>query len=141
MTKAAGYNGQIPLVLYLLGEKFTKLGKFGTFKLFLPEEMEKQADKAEMQLAHNIFVYFAKLPEPLLGDIDGTVFNKALNKDVMPDVVGMMPEPHASTLTYLWDILAKVAMNPNARMGQQSLGICFYTRNNALFLTFYDNYN
>ena len=125
MTKVTGYNGQIPLVLYLLGEKLTKLGKFGTFKLFLPEEMEKQADKPEMQLAHNIFVFFAKLPEPLLGNVDQAVFNKALNKDVMPDCIAMMNEPHASTLTYLWDILAKVAMNQNARMGQQSLGKVF----------------
>ena len=113
------------MVLHLLGQKFIGLNKFGTFKLFLPEEMEKQADKPEMQLAHNIFVFFSKLPEPLLGDLDQNIFDKGLNKDVMKDCVAMMPEPHASTLTYLWDILAKVAMNPNARMGQQSLGKVF----------------
>ena len=125
MTKVANYPGQIPLVLYMLGEKLVKLNKFGTFKIFLPEEMEKQANKPEMQLAHNIYVFFAKLPQPLLDPVPQNVFDKALSKDVMKDVIAMMDEPYASTLCYIWDILAKVAMNPNARMGQQGLGKVF----------------
>ncbi len=78
-----------------------------------------------MQVANNIFVFFASLPEPLLNTVPQNVLMKAINKDVMKDVVSEIDEPYASTLTYLWDILAPVAMNPNARMGGQSLGKVF----------------
>lgn len=125
MTKVSGYSNDIPLILYLLGQKLIKLDKFGTFKIFHPEEMEKQREKPEMQIAHNIFVFFSKLPEPLLSTVPQSVLDKALSKDVMKEVIGLMEEPYASTLCYFWDILAKVAMNPNARMGQQSLGKVF----------------
>ena len=125
MTKVNGYSGEIPLVLHLLGQKLVSLDKFGTFGIFHPEQMEKESDKAEMQVAHNIFVFFSSLPQPLLSTVPQSVKDKAINKDVMKDVVAMIDEPFASTLCYLWDLLAKVAMNPNAKMGEQALGKVF----------------
>merc|ERR1712129_316159 len=125
MTKVNGYSGEIPLILHLLVQKLISLDKFGTFKLFNPEQMEKDNDKPEMQIAHNIFVFFSSLPEPLLHTVDGNILNQAINKDVMKNVIAQMDEPYASTLVYLWDILAKVAMNPGAKMSQASLGKVF----------------
>jgi len=125
MTKAAGYAAEIPLVLYLLGERLKNLNSFGTTGLFLPEKMEEQTEKPEMQVASNIFLFFAKLPRPLLDRVEHSVLDKAISKDAMKAVTDAMNEPYASTLIYLWDLLAKVAMNPNARMGQQSLGKVF----------------
>jgi len=125
MTKVNGYTGDIPLILYLLGNKLISLDKFGTFKLFHPEQMEKEKDKPEMQIAQNIFAFLAALPQPLLSTVPQNVKDKAINKDVMKDVIALIEEPYASTLCYLWDLLAKVAMNPNARMSQASLGKVF----------------
>eukprot|EP01083_Nonionella_stella_P275342 935070_1 len=39
MVKLDKYEGDSPLVLYLLGNEMYKCNKFGTFKLFEPEEM------------------------------------------------------------------------------------------------------
>merc|ERR1712228_769511 len=69
--------------------------------------------------------FFSSLPEPLLSTVPQKVKDKAFNKDVMEGVTKMIEEPYASTLVYFWDILAKVAMNPKARMSQASLGKVF----------------
>eukprot|EP01083_Nonionella_stella_P122490 368565_1 len=65
-TKVGDYAGEIPLALYLLGEKLIKIDKFGTFKIFHPEEMQKQADKPEMQCANNIFVFFCEITRTII---------------------------------------------------------------------------
>merc|ERR1712113_174699 len=127
MVKLDQYEGDIPLVLYLLGNELYKANKFGTFKLFEPAEMQKQKGNNNVcGAAWNIYTFLSSMPVPLLHTVPGEILNKALNKDVMKDVIKAMDEPYASTLCYLWDILAKVAMeSKTSKMGQQQLGKVF----------------
>eukprot|EP01083_Nonionella_stella_P099022 278508_1 len=127
MVKLDAYEGDVPLVLYLLGNELYKTNKFGTFKLFEPQEMQKRkGNDHTCAMAWNIYSFFSQMPTPLLDSVPGEILNKALSKDVMKDVIHAMDEPYASTLCYLWDILAKVAMeSETSRMGQQQLGKVF----------------
>ena len=125
MVNVAKYRGDIPLVLHLMGQRLVDLDQFGTLKLFQPEAMEQQKHRPEVLCALNIFVFFSELPRPLLCTVPQSLLMKAVNKEAMEGVCGAMEEPYSSTLCYLWDLLAKVAMNPDARMGQQSLAKVF----------------
>ena len=129
MVKLDKFEGDIPLILYLLGNKLEEINIWDTYKMFDPSEMIKQSKNNNMKhmiYAYNIYVFFSKLPRPLLSDIPQSILNKALNKDVMKNVIELMDEPYASTLCYLWDILAKVAGNQNkTKMNGQLLGKVF----------------
>eukprot|EP00486_Rosalina_sp_Unknown_P012825 CAMPEP_0201579582 /NCGR_PEP_ID=MMETSP0190_2-20130828/27280_1 /ASSEMBLY_ACC=CAM_ASM_000263 /TAXON_ID=37353 /ORGANISM="Rosalina sp." /LENGTH=143 /DNA_ID=CAMNT_0048014247 /DNA_START=83 /DNA_END=514 /DNA_ORIENTATION=- len=89
--------------------------------------MQDNKDKDKSQgVAWNIYQFLAQLPSPLLDDVPMDVLDKALSKDVMKDVIKAMDEPYASTLVYLWDLLACVAMeSKTSRMGQHQLGKVF----------------
>ena len=104
-----------------------KTNKFGTPKLFQPEAMQdtKDTDKSQ-SLAWNIYQFLAQMPTPLLDSVPMDVLDKALSKDVMKDVIQAMDEPYASTLCYLWDLLAMVALeSKTSKMGQHQLGKVF----------------
>lgn len=100
------------------------LDKFGTPNLFVPEAMEKQKHIPEVLCAYNIFAFFSQLPSPLLSTVPQPILMKAINKEAMEEVSNAMDEPYSSTICYLWDLLAKVAMHETG-MGQQSLAKVF----------------
>lgn len=127
MVKLDKYEGDIPLILYLLGTELESANQYGAYRLFEPEYTKSQAPKSSVYgAAWNIYTFLAKLPKPLLDSVPGNILNKAINKDVMDQVILAMDEPFASTLCFLWDILAKVAMQSgSSKMGQHQLGKVF----------------
>jgi len=127
MVKLDDYEGDVPMVLYLCGHTLYTADKFGTYRLFEPEETKKNAaSNTVYNAAWSIYHFLASMPTPLLDPVPHDVLDKALSKDVMHEVIQAMDEPFASTLCYLWDLLARVAMNSSqSKMNQNQLGKVF----------------
>merc|ERR1719150_1734287 len=71
-------------------------------------EMNKEEDA--YAIANDVISYFGSLPKPLLSE-QSDAMSKGANKSRMWMVIQELPDEISSVTQFLWDILAKVAMN------------------------------